>query len=225
MNIVSFVLPDGRELCAPISSLVIAGWAGRNRAAVEHHIEELEAIGVARPSTVPLYYRVAADQLTTSAEVEVLGPESSGEAEVMLLALGDELFVGLGSDHTDRKVESYSVAVSKQLCIKPVARELWLFDDVEKHWDELQLRSWATVSGERVLYQEGSVASLLNPRDLIARHSGSATLVSGTAMFCGTLPAMGGIRPSERFEMELHDPVLNRTIRHTYNTHILPMVA
>ena len=43
-----------------VQQLVIAGWAGRNREAIEHHIEELAAIGVPRPSAVPLYYRVAA---------------------------------------------------------------------------------------------------------------------------------------------------------------------
>ncbi|MGH9915191.1 MAG: DUF2848 family protein, partial [Pyrinomonadaceae bacterium] len=120
MNVLSFVLPDGQELRAPINSLVIAGWAGRNVAAVEHHIEELAVLGVPRPSTVPLYYRVAADQLTTASEVEVLGPESSGEAEIMIVSVQGDLFVGLGSDHTDRKVETCSVAVSKQLCTKPV---------------------------------------------------------------------------------------------------------
>ncbi|UGX89253.1 DUF2848 domain-containing protein [Phyllobacterium meliloti] len=225
MHVLSFVLPDGQELRAPINSLVIAGWAGRNLAAVEHHIEELAVLGVPRPSTVPLYYRVAADQLTTSSEVEVLGPESSGEAEIMILSFEGELFVGLGSDHTDRKVETYSVAVSKQLCTKPVARALWRFEEVEKHWDELQLRSWITVSGERVIYQEGSVASLLNPRELIRRHTENAALASGTAMFCGTLAAIGGIRSSDRFEMELNDPVLKRTIRHAYDAQVLPMVA
>ena len=46
-----------RALQVDVQQLVIAGWAGRNRAAIEHHIEELAAIGVPRPSAVPLYYR------------------------------------------------------------------------------------------------------------------------------------------------------------------------
>lgn len=49
---------------ADINQMVIAGWAGRNHVAIEHHIEELAAIGVPRPSSVPLFYRVASQTLT-----------------------------------------------------------------------------------------------------------------------------------------------------------------
>jgi len=86
-----------------INSLIIAGWAGRDAAAIEHHIEELAAIGVPRPSTTPLYYRVAAQTLSQSNELVVLGPDSSGEVEPVVVALADGLWIGIGSDHTDRK--------------------------------------------------------------------------------------------------------------------------
>jgi len=52
-------------LDAPIGTLIVAGWTGRNLAAVEHHIEELKAIGVPPPSTTPLFYR-ASPQLTST---------------------------------------------------------------------------------------------------------------------------------------------------------------
>ena len=60
-----------RALQVDVQQLVIAGWAGRNREAIEHHIEELAAIGVPRPSAVPLYYRVAANQLTQAAQSQI----------------------------------------------------------------------------------------------------------------------------------------------------------
>jgi hypothetical protein len=44
-------------------------------------------------------------------------------------------------------------------------------------------------------------------------------------MFCGTLAAIGGIRPASRFEVELIDPVLNRTLRHAYDIDTLPVVT
>jgi hypothetical protein len=44
-------------------------------------------------------------------------------------------------------------------------------------------------------------------------------------MFCGTLGAIGGIRPASRFEMELEDPVLERTLRHAYAIDVLPVVS
>jgi hypothetical protein len=44
-------------------------------------------------------------------------------------------------------------------------------------------------------------------------------------MYCGTLGAIGGIRPAVRFEMELEDPVLSRTLKHAYDINILPVVS
>ena len=68
--------------------------------------------------------------------------------ETVLVNVEGSLWVGVGSDHTDRGVEGYSVAVSKQMCDKPLAPELWAFDDVAEHWDSLELRSWL-VTGDR----------------------------------------------------------------------------
>lgn len=208
-----------------IDTLVIAGWAGRDVAAIEHHIEELAAIGVPRPSTTPLYYRVAAQTLTQADKLVVLGPDSSGEIEPVVVAMADGLWIGIGSDHTDRKAEAAGIALSKQLCGKPVGRQLWSYADVESHWDALVLRSWATIDGKRVLYQDSAVSSLRTPRDLIQRHANADTLCAGTLMFCGTPGAIGGIRPAARFEMELHDPVLKRSLMHGYDIEVLPVVS
>ena len=38
-----------------VHTFIVAGWAGRNLAAIEHHIEELAELGVPRPSAVPLF--------------------------------------------------------------------------------------------------------------------------------------------------------------------------
>ncbi|MES2599585.1 MAG: DUF2848 domain-containing protein [Pseudomonadota bacterium] len=208
-----------------IHSLIIAGWAGRDAAAIEHHIEELAAIGVPRPSTTPLYYRVAAQTLSQSNELVVLGPDSSGEVEPVVVALADGLWIGIGSDHTDRKAEASGIALSKQLCGKPVGTQLWSYADIEGHWDQLTLRSWATIDGERVLYQDSPVSTLRTPRDLIRKHTGADALPAGTLMFCGTPGAIGGIRPATRFEMELRDPVLNRSLTHSYDIPVLPVVS
>ena len=199
-----------------LSRLVIAGWTGRDPVARDKHIAELEELGIARPATTPIYYEVAASRLTTAEGIEVSGGDSSGEVEFVLVKSGGRLLVGVGSDHTDRKVETYNITVSKQMCDKPVAPELWLVDDVAAHWDRLVLRATATIDGERVLYQEGALSGMLAPSDLIARRYGDAGLPEGTAMFGGTFAALGGIRPADRFEFELVDPVLNRVIRHGY---------
>ena len=79
-------------------TLVLAGWAGRDEAALRHHIEELAAIGVPPPSTVPVFYRVAVDLVTQANRIQVLGPDTSGEAEPVIVALDDGLWVGVGSE-------------------------------------------------------------------------------------------------------------------------------
>jgi len=132
------------------------------------------------------------------------------------------MYVGVGSDHTDRKVEAYGVSVSKQMCPKPLGRELWPFAEVEGHWDRLVLRSHVTHRGKRRLYQEGPVSTMLAPGELLARFPDSpGSLPSATAMFCGTLAVQGEIGGGERFEIELHDPATNRSLKHEYATRSL----
>ena len=206
--------------------LVIAGWTGRDRAALEHHVAELEALGVKRPSSMPVYYRVSADCLTQDGLIQVLGPDSSGEAEPVLFSMADGLWLGVGSDHTDRKLETVSVAMSKQACAKVVGRELWDCREIADHWGKLILRSRIPgPPGTRsVLYQEGLLAKILPPKSLIDGYAGASGLPVGTVMFCGTFGAIGGIRPAPWFEMEIEDPVLKRRLRHRYKIGVLPIV-
>jgi hypothetical protein len=212
-------------LTLPIDQAVIAGWTGRDPVARDKHIAELEAIGIARPASTPIYYRVAARRLTTEDSIEVSGTDSSGEVEFVLIGWQGRIFVGAGSDHTDRKVEAYSVTVSKQMCDKVLAPVLWELEDVAGHWDQMILRSFAGIGGARVLYQEGTLAEMLPVGELIARGFGDEGLPDGCAMFGGTFAAIGGIRPASRFEFELEDPVLGRTIRHGYDVIELPVLG
>jgi hypothetical protein len=198
-----------------VEELVIAGWTGRDEAALRKHIRELEEIGVKAPKSTPIFYRVSANLLTTQTEIQVCGPDTSGEVEFVLLKTENGLRVAVGSDHTDRKAETIGVSLSKQLCAKPVSPESWRYDEVKPHWEKLMLRSWA--DGE--LYQEGPVTAMRSPEDLMGRYP----LKPGYAMFCGTLAAKGSIRPAGRFTMELQDPVLGRKLRHEYAVKVLPV--
>ncbi len=219
-----------RALTLDIGLFVIAGWVGRDVAATEHHIEELAALGVKRPSRYPLYYRVAADQLTQAPKIQVLGADSSGEAEVFAFYAEGEMFVSLVSDHTDRKLEAQGVAISKQVCAKPVARSAWRYADVAAHWDDLVLRSTIEEDGEPVVYQEGKLSALRPPPELIAgygRSVGAQTsrLPEGSAMSCGTLSAIGGVRPAQSFTMALFDPRRNCSLTHRYAVEVLPVIS
>jgi hypothetical protein len=214
----------GEETIA-VRQAIIAGWTGRDAAAVEKHIKELEVLGVKRPATTPIFYRCSASRLTTDTAIEVLGKASSGEVEFVLLHTGGRLWVGTGSDHTDREVEAYGVSVSKQMCEKPVAPVFWAFDDVASHWDKLILRSYAVDGSKRALYQEGSVAAMRSPEDLLARFEKDSHFSDGSLMFCGTLAVHGGLRPAQRFEFELEDPVRGRKISHGYDVVSLPILG
>ena len=220
---------DAQDTTTPltlaIDQAVIAGWTGRDPVARDKHIAELEALGIKRPPTVPVYYRVSARRLTTEDSIEVSGGDSSGEVEFVLIGWQGRIFVGTGSDHTDRKVESYSVTVSKQMCDKVVAPVLWEIEDVIGHWDRMILRAHAWIGGARVLYQEGRLDGMLGVTELIERGFGSKGFPDGCAMFGGTFAAKGGIRPASRFEFELEDPVLKRTIRHGYDVIELPVLG
>ncbi|MET3441629.1 hypothetical protein ABIC94_002391 [Variovorax paradoxus] len=227
------VMGDGTRATQLLSvvprQLVIAGWTGRDAAAIEHHIEELEAIGVPRPSSVPLYYRVGAGLLTQSPAIEALGAQSSGEAEPMLFFAGGEWWLTVASDHTDRHVETYSVAVSKQMCAKPLATAAWRWSDVAAYQDELELRSRILEDGRWVDYQTGTFASI---RPLGALRDGIYTAegAEGRFMTCGTLGAIPnargeGIRPAAEMEIEIRDPRRQRRIVHRYAVQALEVVA
>ncbi len=198
-----------------VEQLIIAGWTGRDEAALRKHIRELEELGVKPPKTTPIFYRVSADLLTQASAIQVSGPDTSGEVEFVLLAKPDGLWVTVGSDHTDRKAETIGVSLSKQLCAKPIAKDAWRYDEVKDHWELLILRSWA--DGE--LYQEGPVTAMRAPEDLLSRYP----LKPGWVMFCGTLAAKGGIRCANVFRMELEDPVRKRKLAHEYRITVLPV--
>ena len=144
--------------------LIVAGWTGRDEKALHHHIEELAAIGVPRPSSVPVFYRISMVNLTQTERLEVLGPDTSGEAEPVVVAMQDGLWLGVGSDHTDRKAETMGIALSKQLCAKVIGKTLWRLDEVAHHWDQLILRAYmggrGGDAGEGAGGREGSAREL-----------------------------------------------------------------
>ena len=216
---------DGETLDLNLTHLVVAGWTGRDQAAIQHHIDELAAIGVKPPSATPLYYRVAASLLTQGDRIEAVGEASSGEVEPLVVQQGGRRWLGLASDHTDRALEAHSVALSKQVCAKPCAAELWPWEDVADRLEDIALESWIHEDGDWVLYQQGTLASI---RPLVALIDGVGLddlAAEGAAMLCGTFGAKGGVRPAARFRMVMRDPATGREIRHDYSTVTLPEIA
>jgi hypothetical protein len=202
-------------------AVVIAGWTGRNEAALNAHIKELAELGIAPPKSVPMFYRVATTLLTTRPVLQMAGREATGEVETVLWKHDGCLYVGVGSDHTDRKLETVGITLSKQLCAKPVSQSVWPWAEVAPHWDQIILRS-RLASGD--IYQEGPVAGLRRPDELLALYeSREGSLPAQSLMFCGTLAVHGGIRFADEMTLELVDPVLRRMIEHRYTVDVLPI--
>jgi len=147
----------------PVRRMINAGFVGRNRQAVDAHIEEMRREGIPPTSSVPVLYPLAADNVTTAEQIEVLGSDTSGEVEYVLLVQSpDEIYVGVGSDHTDRALERQSIEKSKQICKNVVSRQVWRYRDVQRDWDELILQSWVqSAGGEEVAYQKAALGSIL----------------------------------------------------------------
>jgi hypothetical protein len=202
---------------------VIAGWTGRDVEGVEAHIRELELIGVPRPKEIPVFYRVSTSQLTTRDKIQVAGKNTSGEAEIVLFVDNGNTYVGIGSDHTDRKLETVNITQSKQVCDKPVSRSVWLLQDIIDHWDQLMLVS-RIKDQDTTPYQSGLAAAIKHPHDILTLYRARiGELPQGMVMFCGTLPVNGPLRYENSFTIRLEDPVLGRHLQHSYHIESLPI--
>jgi Protein of unknown function (DUF2848) len=184
--------------------VVLAGYTGRDQEAVRRHVAELAQHGVPAPERVPAFYRVTPELVAVTDRITVLGRETSGEGEFILFRAGGTLFVGVASDHTDRAVERDDVAKSKQLCRKVVGGRVWRLDDIGPHWDHVILRSFA--DGAATPYQEGPVASLLAPEEILRRvEARIGRDLDGVLVFSGTIPLAGELTCASRFRVELVD--------------------
>jgi hypothetical protein len=223
-DVLELILESGGHatpLHFPVRRLVNAGYVGRDQATVQAHVDEMRHLGIPAPTSVPVYFTLSADNVTTAGEIEVLGRETSGEAEYVLFLLQDDIFVGVGSDHTDRALEAASIAKSKQVCKNVVSSRVWRYRDVKDAWDDLILSSWvcSPETREELLYQQGPLATILAAEDLIARVRARITdgACDGLVIFSGTLPMIGGkIHYVPEFRCELRDPRAGRALSCAY---------
>jgi hypothetical protein len=199
--------------------MINAGYTGRNQAEVRAHIDELAQKGIPGPAVTPTMYPVIARTLVTDNEIEVYSNETSGEAEYVLLIDGDgTIYVGVGSDHTDRHLEETDIPRAKQICPNVISSVVWRLDEVSAHWDELELASTITVEGKVIAYQKGTLGALMSPAELMefieANVEGD---LKNTVIFSGTLAnLLGEFGFGERFDTELVDPKLGRKLTAGY---------
>ena len=180
-----------------VCKAVVGGWTGRDKAALRHHIEELEKIGVKAPETTPMFYRVGVSRLVQSEDVEVIGEGSSGEVEYVMLKFDGRIWIGPRSDHTDRAVEHMGIT-ARQAALRQADRARRLSRSTRSRSTGI---GWFCAAISRKAASESSIREereasprSFSPRELLARYEeGAGDLEEGALMFGGTCGAIGGV--------------------------------
>ncbi len=204
----------GETLTLKNCAAIVAGYTGRDTHAVQEHIDELAAIGIAPPPHVPMFYPVPSSSLSTASTLTVSGERTSGEVEPLYIRHNGRYFLGLASDHTDRELEAVDIPQSKAACPKPVSTEVIEITDLSTlSLDGARARSW--VDGE--LYQDGTLANLRTPAnviELLLENQGKN--LEDFLCLGGTLPVIGGAFKYGavwKLELTLDE---NTVLTHTY---------
>ena len=213
---------EGEHVHVEVDRVVNLGFSGRDEAAVQAHIDEMlahDAIPGA-PDAVPQDYQLAPYTLLVDpGRVQVVGADTSGEAEYGLVVTGRDTYVVAASDQTDRVLERRGIQPAKQIAPNVVSRRAWRLDDVRDHWDDVALRAHVTVDGERRRYQDTTLAELVPPErvlEVVRERYGEP--MAGTVALSGTVATVDGqLTPGERFEVALEDPVRERSLEVGYD--------
>lgn len=209
---------SGIKKMVAINRSYCIGYTGRDIEQTKLHIKELAEIGITEPPEIPMLYPVRTSSLMHDGEMEILGQNTSGEAEIVLV-IGDsedEVYVTVGSDHTDRRLEEIDINLSKQICDKPFAQNVWNLSDIYPHWDELELSSEVMISGKWIAYQKDKISSILPYDKIIEYLKKSEIELKNSIFFSGTVPLLDGFKYGEGFRMKFVDPVLNNEISLEY---------
>ena len=179
--------PSGVDTPLPVTPARVynLGSATVDASSAVAHQEEVADVGVriAFDIPAPRIYPMAVSSITTDATIGVHSAATSGEAELVLVVQGGELYVGIGSDHTDRELERTSIIWSKQYCPSVLGRRVWRWADIESRWSTLVLES--TVDSE--LYQSSLASVFLAPPKILEILGERVTsLPDGYLVYCGT---------------------------------------
>lgn len=225
MNNMDFTLvtkQGRRPLTVSYDNLFAIGYAGRNMEKTMQHIKELEkALGVPAPKKIPTIFQCSNLLLTQDADFHVIGDRTCGEVEYIIVRCDGKLYIGLGSDHTDRALEGQNVPKAKQICPKPIGHELWDYEELRDHWEELKLVSYQTVNGKEVLYQKGGVSDILPVETILSELDSRVGDVGNSVIFSGTVPVADGFKFGESFRCEMIDEKLDRKLVCEYQVRVI----
>ena len=193
------------------------GSATRDPDAAFAHQEEVAKSGIYIASDVPAprIYPIGLHALGTDSSVFVQSAQTSGEVEIVI-HVGDKIHVGIGSDHTDRALETVSIPGSKQACVNHLAPVFWAWDEIADTWDDCIMRSWV----DDRLYQEVGVNKFLSPPDILGiLKERVRNLPSKSYMvYCGTYVSVDkALGYGKKWRYQLEAPKLSRQIDAQYD--------
>lgn len=195
----------GKTHAIRVERLVIAGFTGRDAGVVQEHLDELTALGIAVPESMPSFYQIDPSLVRQTPVVVVASGGSSGEVEPVVVFAGGQWLLTVGSDHTDRDLERRNIAASKAACPKVLGTTCIPVDAIED-WDSIVVTS--RIDNDGVVYQAGELSAVLPLEAILDRLKAQEGLEcrDGDVLFLGTLPVRGGVRPSGTFSASLSIP-------------------
>ncbi|WP_203287775.1 DUF2848 family protein [Metabacillus sp. cB07] len=215
---------EGETIHFQPEHLVVMGFTSRDTRVLKKLFNAMEKIGGQIPETTPVVFPLSADLLTTKEEISVVGSDTNGEVEYLIILSKGEIYIGVGSDHADKQIESQNIHKSKQLCAKHMSEEVWKWSAVKDHWDEIVLESRYIVNGKEELYQRNIAEVMLRPEDIIQSVESDydhSLLNLECVIFSGSVPTIDGFKYGEHFKYSLHDPVNKEKISSEYSVKIL----
>lgn len=194
------------------------GYAGRDMAKTMEHIKELERdLGVPAPKKIPTIFQCGNYVLTQEKDLVFVGERTCGEVEYVIIVKEGQIYIGLGSDHTDRELEADNVPKAKQVCAKPICSKIWDYEEMKDHWDSIKLRSWQTVDGKEIVYQSGSLADILPVEKILDELNSRVGGIDNCVIYSGTVPVSDGFHYGTNFRYEMDDETLGRKLTSDYN--------
>jgi len=213
---------DGKVIEFGYDKVYIIGYAGRDIKKTQEHIDELEKeLGVKPPKKIPTIFECSKELVTQNTDLRFVDEMTSGECEYVILKKDNSIYIALGSDHTDRKLESVSVPKSKQVCLKPISKDIWNYNHIKDHWDDIELKSYVIVDDKEIEYQAGTLKDILPVETILNELENRIGNIDNAIIFSGTVPLKNNFAYGTKFRAEMIDKKLNKIIDLNYKISVI----